>query len=86
MRKAVGLVVAVAAISGCSSWEYHKPGVTAAEVANDSTACRRTTTEVSLVSIPTISGDVSVTVPSERIDREAFNRCMADRGYTVRGQ
>lgn len=85
MRRAVVLLVALAAAGGCSSWEYHKPGVTSAQVADDARACRQAATEASLVSIPTVSGDESVTVPSERLDRGAFNRCMGERGYAVRG-
>ena len=84
MRKLVG-ALAVLAISACSSWEYQKPGVSSAEVVEDSRVCRQSALEVSLVSVPNLMGDESVTVPSERLDRDAFNRCMAGRGYTVRG-
>jgi hypothetical protein len=81
----LAVLAVLAAISACSSWEYQKPGATRAQVAEDSRVCQQTSTEASLVSIPTLMGDESVTVPSERLDRDAFNRCMSERGYAVRG-
>jgi hypothetical protein len=84
MRRIVG-VLAVLAVSACSSWEYQKSGVTSAQVVEDSRLCRQSSIDASLVSVPTLMGDESVTVPSERLDRDAFNRCMSERGYAVRG-
>lgn len=70
--------------AGCSSWYYEKPGVTRVEAVLDFEECKRTATRVSVRSIPTLSGDESVTVPEERMSRSRFNRCMEERGYSMR--
>jgi hypothetical protein len=84
MRNAVVLLLVVAAVSGCSSWHYERKGVTSAQVADDFYDCRRSSTEASLVSIPSLWGDQHVSVPEQRLSRGAFNSCMRERGYSVR--
>ena len=82
MRTAFIVLVAMTAVSGCT-WTYDKQGVTSAEVVADYEACRAVATQASLLSVTTISGDEHVTVPERRLNRDAFNRCMGERGYSA---
>jgi hypothetical protein len=83
MRRSVMLLVAVMAVTGCTSWHYDKPGVTSAQVRDDLTDCRRSSLVASGVSLPNVSADQEVTVPETKVDRAAFNSCMSQRGYSV---
>lgn len=62
-------------LGGCAShWIYDKPSFTAGEVDRDKAACAREAPSRSVF---------AVFLP-EPVDREAFNRCMQQRGYSVR--
>jgi hypothetical protein len=52
---------------------YDKPNATAAQIDRDLFTCRKESTRNTAIAI----------TPSQRIDREAFNRCMERKGYTV---
>jgi hypothetical protein len=80
----LALLIAVGTLVGCGTWRYEKAGLTYAELSRDDGECRRVAVDVSLVSIPTLAATEQVTVPEPRLDRDAYNRCMRDRGYTVR--
>ena len=53
---------------------YEKPGATPAQMDRDHTACRKAATSAQRIGV----------TPEDRVDREAFNRCMERRGYTPR--
>jgi len=62
--------------AGCSSsgeWVYNKPNTSAVQVDRDLSVCRKESTR----------GTAVVIMPSQRIDRDAMNRCMERKGYTV---
>jgi len=62
-------------VAGCASgeWVYNKPNATAAQVDHDLSLCRRESTRNTAIAITS----------AQRIDRDAFNRCMERKGYTV---
>lgn len=67
---------ALAAAAGCARdhWVYEKSRTTAVRMEEDMSICRKEATARSKIAV----------FPGERIDRDAFNRCMEHRGYTVR--
>jgi len=67
------LVVIVAGCSSSGEWVYNKPNATAVQVDHDLSVCRKESTR----------GTAIVIMPSQRIDRDAMNRCMERKGYTV---
>lgn len=70
------LVVALLFVVACAreQWVYEKSKTTAVRMEEDMAACRK----------ESLSPYKIVIVPSDRIDRDVFNRCMERRGYTVR--
>jgi hypothetical protein len=63
-------------LAGCAAseeWIYDKPRLTPAQLEHDKTMCRRAAPSRSLLR----------TLQEEKVEREAFNRCMERRGYTV---
>lgn len=70
------MIVAVVMAVGCAreQWVYEKSKTTAVRMEEDMAACRK----------ESLSPYKIVIVPSDRIDRDVFNRCMERRGYTVR--
>lgn len=73
---AVGLGLCATWFAACatSQWVYDKPGLTPAMLDQDMTACRREANDPQMIALP----------GTPRVNRTAFNRCMARRGYTAR--
>ena len=69
-------IVLLLFVAACASgeWVYDKPNVTAVQMDRDLMTCRKESTRSAAIAI----------TPAQRIDREAFNRCMERKGYTVR--
>jgi hypothetical protein len=66
----------LALLPACASsqeWIYSKPKNTPAELEHDKLACRKIAPSRSLLRV----------LEEEKVEREAFNRCMRARGYTV---
>jgi hypothetical protein len=62
--------------AGCRSaeeWSYNRPRVTPFELDRDLTQCAQQARPTGTFAYPSLSGP----------DREAFNKCMEKRGYTV---
>lgn len=74
MRAACVIGVVLLA-GGCASgeWVYNKPNTTAVQVDRDLATCRKESTRNTAI----------VITPSQRVDRDAFNRCMERKGYTI---
>ena len=73
--RALWLSVAVLpACAGGQEWIYDKPRVTPAQLDQDKAACRKAAPSRSMLR----------TFEDEKVEREAFNRCMVRRGYTVK--
>jgi len=75
-RRATVLVSFAALLTACAGsqeWIYDKPRTTPAQLDHDKTTCRKAAPSRSLLR----------TLQEEKIEREAFNRCMEQRGYTV---
>jgi hypothetical protein len=77
-RRRLSVVLAAGALllTGCASsqeWIYDKPRVTPAQVDHDTRACRKVAP----------SRNMFRTFQDEKVDREAFNRCMERLGYTI---
>jgi hypothetical protein len=70
-------VALLLACSGCRSaaeeWSYEKPRVTSGQLDRDLTQCAREARPTGPFAYPSVTGP----------DRDAFNRCMEKRGYTV---
>jgi len=68
-------VASMCLLAGCSSgeWVYNKPNTSAVQIDRDLGICRKESTRNTAIAI----------VPSQRIDRDAMNRCMERKGYTV---
>ena len=78
VRRCVALVLcSVAALlpacAGSQEWIYAKPRVTPAQLDHDKAQCRKAAPSRSMLR----------TLQEEKVEREAFNRCMEMRGYTV---
>ncbi len=74
--KPAHVVTAILLLAGCSStgeWVYNKPRTSAVQVDRDLGTCRKESTRNTAV----------VVAPSQRLDRDAMNRCMERKGYTV---
>jgi len=74
--KPAHVVTAILLLAGCSStgeWVYNKPRTSAVQVDRDLGTCRKESTRNTAV----------VLTPSQRLDRDAMNRCMERKGYTV---
>jgi len=74
--RAAFVVASISLAAGCSSsgeWVYNKPNTSAVQVDRDLIVCRKESTR----------GTAIVLMPSQRLDREAMNRCMERKGYTV---
>jgi hypothetical protein len=69
-----GLLAALPACAATREWIYEKPRTTPAEFNQDTTACRKVAPSRSMFK----------TFQAEKVDRPAFNRCMEQRGYTVK--
>jgi len=67
----LALVLSTALLAGCGSAIYDKPGLTYAEWKRDDAACR----------LAAQAGDERAAP-----DREAYARCMRDRGYRTRAK
>ncbi len=75
-RRAATALAAAALCAACAAppaWLYDKKAVTPARLDHDMAACRQEALDPK--AFPIFS--------SGRIDREAFNRCMERKGYTV---
>jgi len=72
LARVIGPILLVA---GCSSgeWVYNKPNTSALQIDRDLGICRKESTRNTAIAI----------TPSQRIDRDAMNRCMERKGYTV---
>lgn len=71
---AIGAVLLV--LGGCRSseeWSYDRPRVTPFELDRDLTQCAQQARPTGTFAFPSLTGP----------DREALNRCMEKRGYTV---
>lgn len=69
-------LLALVAIPGCRSgeeWSYDRPRATPAQLDRDLTQCAREARPTGTFAYPSMTGP----------DREALNKCMAKRGYTV---
>ena len=77
-RPALGFVLILSA--GCAANEpkllFEKTGSTEAQTRRDQAACVRAS----------ITGEDQVAANILKLDREAYKRCMEDRGYTLRSQ
>lgn len=64
------------ALGACASerWLYDKPKATTARMEQDMAACRKEASSPYGFAI----------FHADRLDREAFNRCMERKGYTAR--
>ncbi len=73
----LALAVALGLVAGCTPvhWVYEKPRMNATELDRDKASCR--------AEVPS-GGFFTIFMQQENVDRPAFNRCMARRGYTVR--
>ncbi len=73
--RAACIIGALLLVGGCSSgeWVYNKPNTTAVQVDRDLATCRKESTRNTAI----------VITPSQRLDRDAFNRCMERKGYTI---
>ena len=69
----VGVAALLAACAGSQEWIYEKPRTTPAQLDHDKTMCRKAAPTRSLLRA----------LQEEKVEREAFNRCMEGRGYTV---
>jgi hypothetical protein len=75
-RAALALVIVAALLTACAGsqeWIYEKPRVTPAQLDHDKAMCRKAAPSRSMMR----------TLQEEKVEREAFNRCMEMRGYTV---
>jgi hypothetical protein len=76
LPRATVVVVFAALVGGCASsqeWIYEKPRTTPAQLDHDKTQCRKAAPSRSVLRV----------LQEEKVEREAFNRCMEQRGYTV---
>jgi hypothetical protein len=76
IRGAAIIVVLLGVLVGCRSgeeWTYDKPRVTAGQLDRDLTQCRQIARPTGTFAYPSLTGP----------DREALNKCMEKRGYTV---
>jgi hypothetical protein len=69
-----GLAVVLPGCAATREWIYEKPRTTPAQLDQDKRTCRKVAP----------SRSVFKTFDTEKVDREAFNRCMEGRGYTVK--
>ena len=69
----VSFAVLLTACAGSQEWIYEKPRTTPAQLDRDKTMCRKAAPTRSLLR----------TLQEEKLEREAFNRCMEKRGYTI---
>ena len=75
-RLAPALAIVAALLPACASsqeWIYEKSRVTPAQLNHDKAVCRKAAPSRSMMR----------TLQEEKVEREAFNRCMEMRGYTV---
>ena len=75
-RAAIALASLAALLAGCAGsqeWIYEKPRVTPAQLSHDKAMCGKAAPSRSLLR----------TLQEEKVERDAFNRCMEMRGYTV---
>ena len=61
------------ACAGSQEWIYEKPRLTPAQLDHDRAMCRKAAPSRSMLRA----------LQEEKVEREAFNRCMEMRGYTV---
>lgn len=61
------------ACAGSQEWIYEKSRVTPAQLDHDKAQCRKAARSRSMLRA----------LQEEKVEREAFNRCMEMRGYTV---
>jgi hypothetical protein len=74
VRLAALTIVAVSLLAACApQWTYTKPGVTPSRLDQDLAACGREADR------PQVFG----VTRAQRMDRDAFNRCMEQKGYVV---
>jgi hypothetical protein len=72
----IRVLLAVCLLAGCAStqWTYTRAGVTPAALDHDLETCRREAHRPHWFAL----------TRSARLDRDALNRCMERKGYTVR--
>ena len=68
-----GVAALLAACAGSQEWIYEKPRMTPAQLEHDKRTCRKVAPSRSLLR----------TLQEDKVEREAFNRCMEKQGYTV---
>ena len=67
------VVTLLSACAGSREWIYEKPRLTPAQLDHDKAICRKAAPSRSMLR----------TLQEEKVERDAFNRCMEMRGYTV---
>lgn len=67
------LVAVLPACAARQEWIYAKPRASPAQLDQDKAACRQVAPSHSMFR----------TFQAEKVERAAFNRCMASRGYTI---
>jgi hypothetical protein len=75
-RPLVPLLICAALAGACASseeWIYDKPRTTPAQLDHDRAVCRKAAPSRSLLRL----------LEEEKVEREAFNRCMEKLGYTI---
>ena len=68
-----GFAALLPACAGSLEWIYDKPRTTPAQLDHDKAVCRKAAPSRSMLR----------TLQEEKVEREAFNRCMAKLGYTI---
>jgi hypothetical protein len=68
-----GVATLLAACATSQEWIYEKPRMTPAQLEHDKRTCRKIAPSRSLLR----------TLEEDKVQREAFNRCMEKQGYTV---
>ena len=75
-RAALVLWSFAALLAGCAGsqeWIYDKPRTTPAQLDRDKAVCRKAAPSRSMLR----------TLQEDKVEREAFNRCMQKLGYTI---
>ncbi len=75
MKVRAAAALALCLLAGCAAerWSYTKPGMTPGKLDQDLEACRRVAARPHSFAL----------TRSARVDREAFNLCMQQKGYTA---
>jgi hypothetical protein len=75
VSRRLGLALALCLLTGCAQhWSYTKPGLSPARLDQDLEACRREAHRPYWFAL----------TRAARVDQDALNKCMQNRGYTPR--